>query len=419
MIRIKFTTPAETAEKLRTSSLSMSPDLSSVPRIIEDVKRRGDKALRYWSKKLDSVSPQDFRVSDEKIEQARANLQRESLDALLTSAKTIRKCAEEIMHNIRETSFSLDGLDVFVDFSPVESVLCYAPGGNFSLPSSLLMSAVTAQVAGVKNIYASSPNPSEALLAAASIAGVKNLYRLGGAQALAAFAFSTESIPKVDMIVGAGGAYVTEAKRLLFGQVGIDLIAGPTELLVIADRSGNARIIALDLLSQAEHSHDSFSAFVSPEPGLLSAVRREIAALLDTAKIPRWLSEKAKKIPAVCTSLEQAVELANALAPEHIQLMLKRPEKFAKRLTHYGALFVGRENGTVFGDYCAGTNHILPTSSAARFSSALSPLTFLRLRYRTIQKKTISPKLIQCASKLAETEGLKFHSLAASSRFRI
>jgi len=419
MNRILFTDAKDTATRIRKTVPTAKSVTSSVKRIIEDVRRRGDEAIHFWCQKLDKLELRNFTVSDEEITHARKTVKSDVLKTLKECADSVRKCAKEIVRNIKTVSFSFNHLDVSVEFAPVESVLCYAPGGFFSLSSSLLMASITADVAGVKNIYATSPNPSEHLLTAVSISPIKRLYRLGGPQALAAFAFSTESIPKVDMIVGPGGVYVTEAKRILFGTVGIDILAGPSELLIIADKGANTKTVALDLLAQAEHSPDALSVLASPETELLDSVEKEMDSALESKEVPVWLKKKANKIVAVCAGLRESVGLANSLAPEHIQLMVKEPDRLARKLNNYGALFCGYENGAVFGDYCSATNHILPTASAARFSSALSPLTFLRLRYKTTQKEDkMPPKFARCAAKFAELEGLYFHSKSAYLRLK-
>jgi len=412
MNRIPFTEISEVVEKLRSGSAAV--DAEEVRKIIDDVRIRADDAVRFWSEKFDETPPEEFKMSDEEIERARERLPSKVLDALLFSADSIRTTAERMMENLKNIHFDFNGLKVSVEFSPVGRVLCYAPGGRFSLASSLLMSAVTARTAGVPEVYATSPNPSQTLLAAASVAGVKALYRLGGAQALAAFAFGTETIPKVDTIVGPGNIYITEAKRQLFGTVGIDTLAGPSELLIIADGSADALEVALDLLAQAEHSPDSLSALLTTEEKLVDAVERHIDRILKETETPNWLREKAGRIPASICGLDEAVGVANGLAPEHIELLVADPPSVAKRLSDYGALFCGYGNSAVFGDYSAATNHILPTGGAAKFTSALSPLTFLRLRYQTdITDRAKLRNIAEPASELACTENLTFHRLRA------
>ena len=423
MIRIRFTKPSEVVRRIRevfeevaavTEGRAASETEGVVETILEDVRLRGDAAVRRWAEKFDGVTA-DFEVSEEEMEAAREGLSPEALDALMFCADSVRVCAEKIMESLGDVRFDFRGHVVRVETRPVEAVLCYAPGGGFSLASSLLMAAVTARAAGVSGIHAASPAPSAFLMAAASVAGVKSLYRLGGAQALAAFAFGTETVPKVDMIVGPGNVYVTEAKRLLFGRVGIDALAGPSELFVFADSGADADAVALDLLAQAEHAPDSICVLATADAALADAVEERMARFMSAADVPRWVKEKAKRIPVVLCEEDEAIATADELAPEHIELLSAKPESAARRLRHYGALFCGYGSSAVFGDYCAATNHILPTGGASRFASALSPLAFLRVRYRVDAGGGVSSSsLAECALEFARREGLFFHAARAA-----
>jgi len=301
---------------------------------------------------------------------------------------------------------------------PIRRVAAYVPGGGHPLPSSLLMCAIPARVAGVAYVAGCSPNASPATLAAAYVANVDAFYVLGGAQAIAAFAFGTETIPNVDLIVGPGNAYVTAAKRLIYGVCGIDALAGPSEIMIVASGDANPELVAADLLAQAEHDVSARAVLLTDDLVFAEAVEFQIESRLEdlpTAGVAR--ASLSGRGGFAVLPLENAMEAANRFAPEHLHLHGERAETFAHRATSYGELFVGSQAAEAFGDYGIGPNHVLPTNGSARFSSGLSVLTFLTVR--TFQQMSIPPDatFIEETARLAEAEGLPAHRRSALLRY--
>ncbi len=306
---------------------------------------------------------------------------------------------------------------------PIERVGCYIPGGNFPLPSTVLMTVLPAKIAGVKEIiicsppkYSGSINPMT--LVAADICGVKEIYKVGGPAAIAAMAIGTETIKKVDKIVGPGNAYVTEAKRLLYGCVGIDLLAGPSEILIIADDSADPKLVASDMLSEREHDENAAATLVTDSASLGARVEKEIniqAGRLET-KIIAGKALKNMKI-IVEKTIDDAIDVSNELAPEHVEIQVREPFRYLDSLRNYGSLFIGEYMPNVLGDYSVGTNHVLPTGKSARFSSGLSVKDFINLRTYQYATKDGYKKVANIARKLAEAEGLDAHKKSAEMRF--
>jgi histidinol dehydrogenase len=299
---------------------------------------------------------------------------------------------------------------------PIESVGCYVPGGQYPLPSSALMSVIPAKVAGVKNILVFSPKIQPVTIVAANIAGADRIFKIGGVQAIAAMAFGTNQIPRVDKIVGPGNKYVAAAKKEVFGIVGIDMIAGPSEVLIIADDSANPSFIVADLLAQAEHDVDARANLIVTSKSLVDKVQKEISIQLEKLKT-RDIAEKSiqKSSLILVESLDEAVELSNIIAPEHLELQIKNPNNIIPKLINYGSLFIGEYSAEVFGDYCSGPNHTLPTGGAARYTGGLSVKDFVKtLTYQRALKK--SDNLIDISSTLAKAEGLDAHRNAADIR---
>ncbi len=391
--------------------------------IVADVKARGDAALLEYTARFDrlNLAAAGLRLPAERIDQAMRQAPDKAVAALRMAAQRI---ADYHKRQIPEGFDYADaqGIRLGARWTPLDTVGLYVPGGTAAYPSSVLMNAVPAKVAGVARLVMVVPTPdgkvNDLVLAAARIAGVEEIYRIGGAQAVAALAYGTATIPKVDKIVGPGNAYVAAAKKMVFGAVGIDLIAGPSEILVVADKDNDPAWIAADLLSQAEHDEAAQSILITDDAGFAARAAAAVESAL--AKLPRAAIARAswEKHGAIVVvkSLADAPALVDLLAPEHLELAVAEPEALAKRIRHAGAIFLGRHAPEAIGDYVAGPNHVLPTSQSARFSSGLGVLDFM--------KRT---SLIGCDAKglaaigpaavaLAEAEGLDAHALSVSIR---
>lgn len=397
-----------------------------VEQIIADVRNRGDVALLEYTARFDHFEVFDsssLEISPIVREKAFRDLPLNFRQSLEKAAGRVRSFHERQKASSWEYDDGL-GNRLGQRITPLERVGIYVPGGKAAYPSSVLMSAIPARIAGVSEIIMVVPTPggrpNETVLAASHLVGVDRVFQIGGAQAVAALAIGTESIPRVDKIVGPGNAYVTAAKQALFGEVGIDMIAGPSEVVIIADGGAKPNWLAMDLCAQAEHDENAQSILLSPDRGLIDQVEVEIKQLLPEMGRRKIIESSLAKYGALVTveSFEQAVLLSNQIAPEHLQLMVEDPDLLIDKISHAGAIFCGYWSAEVLGDYCAGPNHILPTSRTARFSSPLGVYDF--------QKKT---SLIRCsekgaeelsgiASALAEYEGLFAHAFSAAYRGR-
>ncbi|HEY8250397.1 MAG TPA: histidinol dehydrogenase [Burkholderiales bacterium] len=387
----------------------------AVRRILADVRKRGDAAVRDYTKKFDGVAPKQYAVSEKFLEAIPA----EQAQALRAAHDRIRAFHEKQLQKSWEFT-DADGTRLGQRLSPLERVGLYVPGGKAAYPSSVLMNAVPAKVAGVRELVMASPNPNALVLAAAALAGVDRVLGIGGAQAIAALAYGTKSIPRVDKIVGPGNAYVAEAKRQVFGEVGIDMLAGPSEILVIADGAAPADWVAMDLFSQAEHDESAQAILLSPNEGYLDEVAASIRKLLD--EMPRRkviaASLKARGALILTRDLEEACAVANRIAPEHLELSVENPEGLVEKVRNAGAIFLGRWSSEAIGDYCAGPNHVLPTAGTARFSSPLGVYDFQKRTSVIRVSQSAAAKLGRVAMTLAEGEGLTAHARAAEMRFK-
>ncbi|MGN6100529.1 MAG: histidinol dehydrogenase [Devosia sp.] len=395
----------------------------AVAAILADVQRRGDEAVLDHTARFDrlELTPQTLRFSEAEIAAAADAVPREVVAALETAHARIRAHHEKQKPADHVYQDAL-GVTLGTIWTAVDAVGIYVPGGLASYPSSVLMNAVPARVAGVDRIAMVVPTPrgevNGAVLAAARIAGVTEIYRVGGAQAIGALAYGTASIPAVGKIVGPGNAYVAAAKRQVFGTVGIDMIAGPSEVLVIADGSANPAWVAADLLAQTEHGGGAQGILVTTDARLADAVEREVdrqIALLPRAEITR---EGWQEFGAVITvaSLDEAVELANRIASEHVELALDDPGALLPRLRHAGAIFLGHHTPEAIGDYVGGTNHVLPTARSARFASGLGVLDFMKRTSVLGCDPASLAALAQPAITLAATEGLDAHGRSVAIR---
>jgi histidinol dehydrogenase len=392
----------------------------AVRAIVAAVRRRGDAAVLAYARRFDRVkagSVAKLEIGKVRLGAALRSLPGSQANALRSAARRIQAFhARQLSRSWRYTE--ADGTQLGQIVTPLERVGLYVPGGKAAYPSSVLMNAIPAKVAGVPEVVMVSPNPNQMVLAAAAIAGVDRVFAIGGAQAVAALAYGTRTVPRVDKIVGPGNAYVAEAKRQVFGQVGIDMIAGPSEILVICDGSTDADWIAMDLFSQAEHDELAQAILVSWKRSFLDEVARSIRKLLPAmprkAVIEASLAGRGALIEA--RGPNEACAIANRIAPEHLELSVARPQALLPKLRHAGAIFLGRWSSEAVGDYCAGPNHVLPTSGTARFSSPLGVYDFQKRSSMVNVSRKGARKLGRLASELAQAEGLFAHARAAEMR---
>ena len=390
--------------------------------IIATVRTEGDAALRRYAKEFDKVELQSLCVSEEEIDAAVNAVEPEFMAVLEKAAANIRAFHSRQVRN----SFIMndtDGVIIGQKIIPIDKAGLYVPGGTAAYPSTVLMDAIPAKIAGCRQVVMVTPPAKDgsvnpAILAAAKVAGIDRIYKVGGAQAIAALAYGTESIPKVDKIVGPGNAFVAEAKKQVFGQVSIDMIAGPSEILVVADGTANAAHVAADLLSQAEHDKMASAVLVTDSMVLAQAVQAEIEQQLqklEREEIARASIDNNGKI-IVADSLSAAIEIANEIAPEHLELCVDNPFDYLDSIRHAGSIFLGKNCPEALGDYLAGANHTLPTSGTARFSSPLSVDDFIKKTQYTYYTKDAFAKVADDIARFACKEGLTGHARSALIR---
>ncbi len=395
-------------------------EIEVVKKILNDVKKQGDKAVRKYTTKFDKINLTNFEITKKEIRQAYKQVDKKTIIALKKAAKNIRIFAKKQLEQYADFEIGIDKSNkIGQKIIPLEKVGCYVPGGLYPLPSSALMSIIPAKIAGVKEIIVCSPKIKSVTIVAASLAGATRIFNVGGVQAIGVMAYGTETIPKVDKIVGPGNKYVTAAKKEVYGVCGIDFIAGPSEVMIIADDSGNAGYIAADLLAQLEHDVNASACLITDSKKLAAEVNKELEIQLSQLKT-KSVAEKSIRncLIILVNNLENAIEIANKKAPEHLELQInnrKNAKKIFSKLRNYGSLFIGKYAAEVFGDYCSGTNHILPTNNAARYTAGLSVKDFIKVC--TYQKSNKADKnLIATASVLARVEGLDAHRKAALVR---
>ncbi len=390
--------------------------------IIATVRKDGDKALYAYCEKFDGAKLNSLLVSDEEIQEAVAAVDPNFLDILKEAADNIRAFHEKQVRN----SFIINeknGVVVGQKVIPVDRAGLYVPGGTAAYPSTVLMDSIPAKIAGCKEVVITTPPGKDGkvnpvILAAASIAGVDKIFKLGGAQAVAALAYGTESVPKVDKIVGPGNAFVAEAKKQVFGQVSIDMIAGPSEILIVADGNSDPRYVAADLLSQAEHDKLASAVLVTDSMALAQAVQQELELQipqLERKEIARISIDNNGKI-IVAPDLSVAVEISNEIAPEHLELCVDNPFDWLDKIRHAGSIFMGRYCPEALGDYFAGPNHTLPTGGTAKFSNPLSVDDFVKKTQYTYYTKDALAEVAQKVAYFAEQEGLTAHAKSAVVR---
>lgn len=395
-------------------------ELEAVKKILCDVKKQGDKAVRKYTTKFDKINLTSFEITKKDILDAYRQVDKKTIIALKKAANNIRIFSKKQLEQYTDFEICIGKSNkIGQKIIPLESVGCYVPGGLYPLPSSALMSVIPAKVAGVKEIIVCSPKIQPITIVAAVLAGATRIFNVGGVQAIGAMAYGTKTIPKVDKIVGPGNKYVTAAKKEVYGICGIDFIAGPSEVMVIADDSGNAEYIAADLLAQLEHDINASACLITDSKKLTAEVNKELEIQLSQLKT-KAIAEKSIRncLIILVNKLKNAIEIANKKAPEHLELQIKNKtntKKIFSKLRNYGSLFIGKYSAEVFGDYCSGTNHILPTNNAARYTGGLSVKDFIKVC--TYQKSSSKSKeLIAVASQLASIEGLDAHRRAALVR---
>jgi histidinol dehydrogenase len=415
----------ELGKLLAWESVSNEAVFDTVSEILRAVKSHGDSALLEYSQRFDGLtasSVADLEMPAERLQQAYREIPVAERDALEQAAARIRAYAGHQKLESWEYT-EADGTLLGQQISPLDRVGLYVPGGKAAYPSSVLMNAIPAVVAGVGELIMVVPTPqgviNEMVLAAAHIAGVDRVFTIGGAQAVAALAYGTETVPAVDKIVGPGNIYVATAKRLVFGTVGIDMVAGPSEILVICDGNTDPDWIAMDLFSQAEHDEDAQAILLSPQAEFLDRVEASMQRLLEEMPRKQIIDQSMRTRGALIKvrDLDDAIDVANYIAPEHLELSVENAQQLAKSVRHAGAIFMGRYTAEALGDYCAGPNHVLPTSRSARFSSPLGVYDFQKRSSLIGCSAQGAAKLGKVASTLARGEGLVAH--ARSAEFRI
>ena len=394
--------------------------------ILSDVKKRGNAAVIEYTNKFDRMSLSDaseFELDKARLQQALESIDTKQREALEVAAQRVRVYAEH--QKVESWSFTEDdGTVLGQSVNAMDRVGLYVPGGKAAYPSSVLMNAIPAKVAGVPELIMVVPTPdgevNDLVMAAAAIAGVDRVFTIGGAQAVAALAYGTETIPKVDKITGPGNSYVATAKRMVFGVVGIDMIAGPSEILVVCDGKTDPDWIAMDLFSQAEHDEEAQSILVSPNAEFIEQVKQSIERLLEEMPRKEIIKTSLENRAAMITvaDMEQAIEVANHIAPEHLELSVDNAEQWVQKVRHAGAIFMGRYTAEALGDYCAGPNHVLPTSGTARFSSPLGVYDFQKRSSLIGCSAQGASTLGKTASILAHGEGLTAHARSAEYRIK-
>jgi histidinol dehydrogenase len=423
ILNTRSSKPEEIASILDTPLLKSNPDIEDVVKgILDDIRSRGDSAVLEYVRKFDCPNADSLIVSDEELDSAYSQVSDTFINAVRYAAQNIRDYHQK---QLRTSWFDVkeNGCLLGQIIRPLNRVAVLAPAFQAPLPSSLLMAAIPAKIAGVKEIFVSTPPRADgsihpAMAVAAREVGVDRVYRIGGAHGVAAFAYGTESIPQVDKIVGPGGIYVTTAKRLVYGVVGIDMLAGPSEIVVIADDTANPMYIAADLLSQAEHDPNARAVLLTPSPKVAEQVEREIHRQLEQlsrSKVAKS-SLEANGAIIVTNDLDEAIDLANKIAPEHLSLSVAEPMLVLGSIENAGAILIGEYSTEPIGDYVAGPNHILPTSGTARFSSPLSVDDFLKKSSVIMYSRQAILQDGPHAVALAQTEGLDAHANAVRIR---
>lgn len=398
--------------------------VTEVQKILQQVKKRKDSAVKKFTLKFDGVKVRQIKINADEIKQSYDFVNKDLISSIKKSVENLKMFSEKQMESYKDFKFEIEpGVFVGQRMIPINRVGVYVPGGRYPLISSLIMGAVPAKVAGVEEIVVCSPpcfkgSIHPGILVAAELCGVKEVYRVGGAQAIAAMAYGTQTIRKVNKIVGPGNSYVTAAKKNVFGQVGIDFMAGPTEILLIADKRADPSFVAADLIAQAEHDVHAETILVTDSEEWADKVTREIEKGLEKLKNPEIAEKSLNKngLIIIVENMDEAVELANLKAPEHLHLNLDRAEDLIPRLNNYGSLFVGTYSPVVLSDYSCGLNHILPTNGASKYTGGLCVGSFIKAQTTLQTSKRGFVKIGSSAKRLAEAEGLEGHKKSISNR---
>ena len=384
--------------------------------ILHSIRTGGDAALLAIAAQLNDPPPRKLILDEVELQRVKSSLPKETLDTIKKAAARIEQFNKSIMEMVRPVSIVHAEFETGFHLRPVKRAACYVPAGRYPLPSTALMTAITARAAGVEEVCIFSPHLSPEIIFAGAVSGVTLFYEIGGAQAVAAAAFGTETIEPFDVIVGPGNAYVTEAKRQIQGIARIDMLAGPSEVCIIADNLANPEWTALDLLAQAEHDPDARCYLFTTDESLATEVQNIVAAKVSELNLPDFLHQSlAESVIAVFPSIDDCIDAANIIAPEHLQLAVADPQALKHGLTNYGALFGGTASTVPYGDYVAGPNHTLPTNRSARHSGGLSPYTFLRPQTWLHVPKPCATLAKESAS-FARVEGLRAHEAASIAR---
>ncbi len=398
---------------------------SIVESILKNVQKNGDSAIKKYEKKFSGAKITSLRLSQNEIKDAFSKVSKNKIDAIRFSKSRLEKTESTVKSLLKNKSISTDGIKISKKFTPIQSVGCYIPGGLAKYPSSVIMSVVPAKIAGVKRIVVVSPPNSDGeidplTIVAANLCGANEIYKVGGAQAIAALSFGTKSISKVDKIVGPGGAFVTIAKSMVSNRTSIDMIAGPTELGVIADETANPRYIALDLISQSEHSNDTFCYLITNSEKLAKSVDKIIAELSNKIKRNDFVKTSLKEngFIAICKNNSDMIKLANELAPEHLQIMTKNPDTFASKITSSGLVLLGSYTPSSASDYLLGSNHILPTNGFGKTRGSLSVLDFIKINTQISASKSDMSTISKHMEVFTEAEGLPNHYEAVRGRIQ-
>jgi histidinol dehydrogenase len=416
------------AENLRNSIKSISDELIQTTKaIMEDIEKYGDPAIMDYEEKFDGVRLNSLKVTDEEIREAYNKVTKEQIQSIKMIRKRLIKTEIALIKQLQKVSLSSYGVKIQRIIQPISSVGCYVPGGKARYPSTMIMCAVPAKVAGVKRIVAISPPLKDGTidpltLVSAEICGVDEFYKIGGAQGIAALTFGTQTINKVNRIVGPGGVFVSIAKTLASSKVSIDMVAGPTELIVYADAKANARLIAMDIISQAEHSYDTFCGLVTTSKELAAQVNAEIQSILNNNSISRINIVRKSLIKngffAICKNEYSAIDFVNEVAPEHLEIMAKNARTISTKITSAGLILIGNFTPSSASDYCLGSNHVLPTSSFGKSRASLSVLDFIKIVNKVEATRSGLKKVEPKIKEIALAEGLMNHYEAVKERIK-
>lgn len=396
---------------------------NKVKSIILDVKKRKDKAIKEYEKKFTGAKLKSIKVSQSEIKNAYSKVTKEQITAIKLAKKRLEKSELAVKNQLKKIILQIDGIKIDKDFVPLESVGCYIPGGGARYPSTVVMSVTPAKVAGVKKIIGVTPPNKNGMidpltLVAGDICGIDEFYKTGGAQAIAALAYGTESIPKVDKIVGPGGSFVTLAKLFVSETVSIDMVAGPTELAIIADLTAKPDLVASDLISQAEHSPETMCCLITTSTKLKDLVIKSLEQKITTIERSKIVSESLRKngFVAICKTISDVIEFVNKLAPEHLEIITKNPRNVAKKITASGLVLIGKNTPSSASDYLFGSNHILPTNGFGRSRGSLGVLDYMKIQNKIESTKIALQKISNSMKAFTSAEGLPNHYEAVRSR---